>query len=141
MKKFSFSEFKKIYSKVPRLTVEIILKTNKGIVLTLREFPPCKGQWHIPGGTVLKGENLEEAVRRVVKEEIGLEVKVKKMIGIIEYNFTEKYFSQPIGIAYLVKSLNNNYNIENNKRKFFKKLPLNLIKDQRKFLKEKFDFK
>ncbi|OQX70986.1 hypothetical protein B6D52_02990, partial [Candidatus Parcubacteria bacterium 4484_255] len=83
VKKIPFKEYKKIYSTVPRLCVEVILSTDKGIALTKRDIPPAIGKWHIPGGTVLKGENLKGAVRRVAREEIEENVEIKKMIGII----------------------------------------------------------
>jgi hypothetical protein len=46
----SEKEFWDIYKKVPRLTVEIILKSEKGIYLTERQIEPCKGLWHFPEG-------------------------------------------------------------------------------------------
>jgi len=60
----SQKEFDDIYSKVPRLTVEVIVKNRAGgILLTKRAIEPCKGQWHLPGGTVRFGESLLEASR------------------------------------------------------------------------------
>jgi hypothetical protein len=46
----SEKKFWDIYKKVPRLTVEIILKSEKGIYLTERQIEPCKGLWHFPEG-------------------------------------------------------------------------------------------
>ncbi|MCK5460010.1 NUDIX domain-containing protein [Candidatus Parcubacteria bacterium] len=133
VKKLPFSEFKNIYSKVPRLCVEIILKIDKGIALTKRNIQPAKGKWHIPGGTVLKGENLKDTVKRVAQEELGEIVKIKKMIGVIEYSF-KNYFSQPIGIAFLVCLGSNVKKNKLVKYKLFKKMPSNIIKDQMKFI-------
>ena len=58
-------EFRDIYSKVPRLTVEVVLRSPAGVLLTLRDIEPCRGLWHLPGGTVRYGEKLLDAVRRV----------------------------------------------------------------------------
>ncbi len=58
-------EFREIYSKVPRLTVEVIVQSSRGILLTKRASGPCSGLWHIPGGTVRFGEPLVAAVSRV----------------------------------------------------------------------------
>ncbi|MFH0805336.1 MAG: NUDIX domain-containing protein, partial [Patescibacteria group bacterium] len=68
VKKLPFSEFKSIYSRVPRLCVEIMVKTNNGVLLLKRNIDPEKGKWHLPGGTVLKGERLEDTVKRVAME-------------------------------------------------------------------------
>ncbi|KKQ25196.1 MAG: hypothetical protein US62_C0003G0025 [Candidatus Woesebacteria bacterium GW2011_GWA1_37_8] len=83
--KLPYSEFVSIYSKVPRLCVEVVLLTDGGVVLTKRSIEPLLGWWHLPGGTVLYNETLEHAVKRVAKEELGVNVKIEKMLGYIEY--------------------------------------------------------
>jgi len=44
------------------------------VLLIQRKYPPFKNSWAIPGGFVLKEESLEEAVRRELSEETGIEV-------------------------------------------------------------------
>lgn len=84
-KKIPKEDFDYIYSKVPRLCVDLIVLIKQGIVLTKRLIPPYKGMWHIPGGTVLYGETLEEAVNRVADEELGVKVIIEKNLGFVEY--------------------------------------------------------
>ena len=133
IKKIPFKEYKKIYSTVPRLCVEVVLLIDKKIALTKRDIPPAIGKWHTPGGTVLMGETLKKAVKRIAQEEMEENVEIQKMLGVIdEYHFT-KYFDQPIGIAFLVKLKNKNTS-ENKKYKLFKDMPKNMIKAQRNFL-------
>ena len=135
IKKIPFKEYKKIYSIVPRLCVEVVLLINKEIVLTKRDIPPAIGKWHIPGGTVLMGETLKKAVKRIAKEEMEENVEIKKILGVIdEYHFT-KYFDQPVGIVFLVKLKNKTSVINKNKKyKLFKDMPKNMIKAQRDFI-------
>jgi len=40
------------------------------------------GKWAVPGGYMASGESFSEACKREVQEETGLEVNVKRLIGI-----------------------------------------------------------
>ncbi|QQG44259.1 MAG: NUDIX domain-containing protein [Candidatus Roizmanbacteria bacterium] len=133
-------EFKSIYSKVPRLAVEVIIKTPEGIVLTLRSIEPYKGTWHIPGGTVYYKETINEAIERVAKEELGVEVNIDRLLGYIEYpgEAKERGFGWPIGLAFLCTAKSGTlHGSEQGKTVgIFKELPENMIKEQKEFLKK-----
>lgn len=97
----SEQEFHEIYAKVPRLTVEVVIQSPLGILLTKRTAGPCSRLWQIPGGTVRFGEPLVAAVRRVASMELGLEVEAGPLLGYIEY--PSHYLSgldSPVGIAF-----------------------------------------
>lgn len=79
-------EFDRIFSRVPRLTVELgIADPDRGVLLALRDFGPCAGLWHLPGGTVRFAEPVRDAVRRVALDELGIEVRPGRLLGYIEY--------------------------------------------------------
>ena len=65
---------------------------------------PALGLWSVPGGRVEQGEQLQDAVRREVKEETGLEVDVGEFAGVYE-SLGEPHFvildyrAKPIGDA------------------------------------------
>jgi 8-oxo-dGTP diphosphatase len=54
------------------------------ILLVERGKEPLKGYWSLPGGIVETGEKLEEAIRREVAEETGLNVDPYLMFEIFE---------------------------------------------------------
>lgn len=64
------------------LTVDIIIKKDNGYVFVKRCNEPFKDHWALPGGIVEYGETVEEAALREAKEETGLNVKLKFLIGV-----------------------------------------------------------
>ncbi|MEM0449697.1 MAG: NUDIX hydrolase [Methanomassiliicoccales archaeon] len=65
----------------PILTVDGILLLKEGLVLVRRGKEPFKGWLALPGGIVEYGETVEEAVKREIREETGLEVEPIRLIG------------------------------------------------------------
>ena len=60
----------------PRIRVSAILGWN-GRVLLCRQEKPGKEYWLLPGGGVDSGETLIEALRRELREELGVEADVQ----------------------------------------------------------------
>lgn len=139
VKKLPYEEFKKIYSKVPRLCVDLVIKNSQGILLTKRDISPDKGWWHTPGGTVLFGETLEDTVNRVSEEELNTKVEIQKLLGILEC--TEgSGFGYPISTIFKVKPKGVMVGGKQAKTiRFFKKLPQKTLPELRKFLKREFN--
>lgn len=131
-------EFRTIYSKVPRLTVEIIVKSEKGILLTLRDIEPYKDMWHLPGGTVYFNERLADAVRRVAKKELGITVTDSKFIDFIEYpTHLQHSFDAPVGMAFLVEYQGEIETDEQaSEAKWFTEPPSNIVLEQAAFIQK-----
>jgi ADP-ribose pyrophosphatase YjhB (NUDIX family) len=60
----------------PRIRVSAILRWQ-GRILLLRQEKPGKEYWLLPGGGVDGGESLIEALRRELREELGVEADVQ----------------------------------------------------------------
>ncbi|MHA1733290.1 MAG: NUDIX hydrolase [Promethearchaeota archaeon] len=57
---------------------------SASLLLVKRGNPPDQGLWAVPGGKVELGERLEDALRREVLEETGIEVEVGAVAGVSE---------------------------------------------------------
>jgi 8-oxo-dGTP diphosphatase len=69
--------------KHPLLTVDAVITTFDGkIIFIKRKNPPYKGSWAFPGGFVEYGETVEEAVVREVKEETGVIIEIRELLGV-----------------------------------------------------------
>lgn len=67
----------------PALSVDAILFDASGrLLLIRRKFPPYVGQFALPGGFVDYGETVEDAVRRELKEETGIDADIDKLVGV-----------------------------------------------------------
>jgi ADP-ribose pyrophosphatase YjhB (NUDIX family) len=137
----SQKEFDDIYSKVPRLTVEVVIKNGKNAVyLTKRAIEPCKGQWHLPGGTVRFGEPLIEAVKRIASRELGIKVIAVENKGYIEYpSHYKNDLDCPVGIVFEVTDYDGALkpNEEAKNGNWFKRIPKSMHADQDTFLIQK----
>ena len=69
-----------------------IFDGNGRILLTKRSD---NGQWCLPGGALDPGETVSEACVREVLEETGLQVRVKRLIGI--YSHSDQLVVYPDG--------------------------------------------
>lgn len=86
------------YPERPMVGVGAAIFRAGRVLLVQRGREPAYGKWSLPGGLVEVGESLQDAVRREVLEEVGLEVVVKDMVvaldrvlfddaGRIEYHY------------------------------------------------------
>lgn len=73
-----------IYYNNPRPTVTAIIEKENKVLLIKRSRNPFCGDWDLVGGFVEAGETLDQALKREVKEEVGLK--------IIDYQY---YFNWP----------------------------------------------
>ncbi len=69
-------------SDLPRfmLVALVLIRRDDTVLLVQQRDPP--GYWSLPGGVVEYGESPDRAAIREVKEETGLDVCLKRVVGI-----------------------------------------------------------
>lgn len=136
----SKKEFKEIYSRVPRATVSLVVRTPNGIALALRSLPSWHGKWHLPGGSIFYKEKVRDAVKRKAKQELGIKIKIIKLLGYIEYPSEEKErgFGWAINLIFLCQYNGSKFspNDEAERVEVFKKIPPNTISEEAQFFKK-----
>jgi 8-oxo-dGTP diphosphatase len=92
--------------KLPRLTVDTLVRDRKGQVLLVRRGrPPFKGRWGLPGGFCEWKETTEDCGARETLEETGVRVKIGRLLGVYSrpdrdprgHNVTVLYEGRPLG--------------------------------------------
>jgi ADP-ribose pyrophosphatase YjhB (NUDIX family) len=78
----------------PRIRVSAILRW-RGRVLLCRHEKPGKEYWLLPGGGVISGESLVDALQRELEEEIGMdeELPVEGPVAIVDSIAPERSFA------------------------------------------------
>lgn len=50
-----------------------------------------RGKWEIPGGSVEFGETFEDAIKREIKEELGVEIIIIELLGICDHIIPDEH--------------------------------------------------
>jgi len=60
-----------------------VVKDGK-VLLVRRGNEPGRGKWSLPGGRIRFGERSEEAALREMREETGLEVRLRRVVDVVD---------------------------------------------------------
>ncbi len=84
-----------------------ILNEQGQIFLTLRgeKAKNEQNKWELPGGTVEFGETIERALKREIKEEHGVDIKIITLLGICDHIIPneKQHWVSPTYICRIVK--------------------------------------
>ena len=92
-------DYTRIINVLPILCVDVVIQNPRDeYLLVKRASEPLKDQWWVVGGRVHKGETMEQAAIRKVKEEVSLDIKNLRLIGYYEEIFRENSFNLKSGL-------------------------------------------
>ena len=106
-KKLNPEIFKCVVENAPLISIDFIVKDNGKILLGKRVNEPAKGYWFTIGGRIFKNETIENAQKRILKEELNYEKEFNpKFIGIYEHFYDTGFHDIPthyVNLAYEIE--------------------------------------
>ncbi len=89
-----------IHFEDPKVAVVAFITCQGRVLLIQRAVDPEKGKWAMPGGYMDAGEIPEEALKREMLEEIGLDIEITQLIGTRSLFYTNSDGAQEnVGIV------------------------------------------
>lgn len=112
---------------------------KRKVLLVKRAIYPFSGFWVLPGGHVDYGETVEKAIKREMKEELGVPVKIKKLFGVYSDPKRDPRY-HTASVVYLLKREKGRIRLNHESSEFkffsFKNLPKKIGFDNRKTLND-----
>jgi ADP-ribose pyrophosphatase YjhB (NUDIX family) len=75
---------KREYPESPIVGVGGVIFDGDSVLLAKRGQEPAKGTWSLPGGAVELGEKVIDALKREIREEVGIEIEVGGLIRVLD---------------------------------------------------------
>jgi len=95
--------FKKVITSTPLISIDVIVRNSKGkILLGKRTNRPAQGFWFVPGGRVLKDEQLNVAFERLLIAELALDNQKAKFLGVYQHFYTDNVTEDDFSTHYIV---------------------------------------
>lgn len=66
----------------PKVVTVVVIQRGDSVLLGRRNMEPARGMWSFVSGYVDRGEKVEEAAVREVKEETNLDVMLDRLLGV-----------------------------------------------------------
>jgi colanic acid biosynthesis protein WcaH len=92
------SQFRSIVIDTVLVCLELLIESeSQEILVGSRGNSPAKGKPFVPGGRIEKGETSREALVRISKEELGIELRGENatLHGIYHHRFADSSFAEP----------------------------------------------
>lgn len=82
--------FAECLAAMPQACVELVVEGPEGgVLLVKRTNRPAQWEWFWPGGRIYRGEDLAPAARRIARQELGIQVGVRELLGVQSHFWDE----------------------------------------------------
>ena len=107
--------FTTVIDSTPLVSIDlVVINENNQALLGKRLNRPAKGYWFVPGGRILKNESLENAFKRLTKDELGEQYLINEasLLGPYDHFYDDCVFNEVtsthyVAIAYILKVKSN----------------------------------
>ena len=73
--------------------VAAVIQKDDRILATQRGYGEFRDWWEFPGGKIENGETPQEALKREIREELRMQIRVEDLLGTIEYDYPDFHLS------------------------------------------------
>jgi colanic acid biosynthesis protein WcaH len=85
--------FKTIIDSAPLISIDILLKKDGKVLLGKRINKPAQGYFFSTGGRINKNETIDNAIIRIVKNELNIKLEsTPRFIGIFEHFYDDSIY-------------------------------------------------
>ena len=82
LEQLSDEDFKFLVRSAPLASVDVCVLVGEKLLLGKRKREPLREKWFTPGGCVRKGERWQDAVVRVSRSELGVQINPYDLVGM-----------------------------------------------------------
>ena len=104
-KRLEFELFKTIVEHTPLISIDLIIRNEKGeVLLGQRLNRPAKNYWFVPGGRIFKDESFEIAFKRITLVELGVQICLNDalFLGVYEHFYNDNVSGTDFSTHYIV---------------------------------------
>jgi len=74
-------------NKIKQVVAALIIRDNKILICQRTEDQAMPLKWEFPGGKVERDEDLKDALRRELEEELGIDAVIGRKVAAIEHTY------------------------------------------------------
>ena len=99
----STQTFAKVIENAPLISIDLCIVHQDKILLGKRNNPPAKDFYFTPGGRIYKNEPWQDAMQRIAKDELGIDIQVSEwqLMGMWDHFYKDSIINEDISTHYV----------------------------------------